>query len=229
MKEILTKKRRITDEEIIHLDASCSVIIQRTLPQKEKYPGRVMLPVTIGNVNVGETLIDLGLSIKLIPLSVIRRIGDLDMKNTRMPLQLAGKSVTKPFGIAEDVQVKVDKFLFPIDFVVMDIEEDDNVPLILGHPFMKTARTMIDIDDGLTKVRVQDEEVTFNLFDAVKHSKDKGACFRVNTIDEEIMKIQKQTHLTTPLERALMNVFNDLDPKEEKKLNECLTELDSAK
>ncbi|XP_050895513.1 uncharacterized protein LOC127102151 [Lathyrus oleraceus] len=229
MKEILTKKRRIIDEETIHFDASCNAIIQRTLPQKEKDPGRVMLPVAIGNINVGKALIDLGSSIKLIPLSVVRRIGDLDMKNIWMTLQLADKSVTKTSGIAEDVLVKVDKFLFPIDFIGMDIEEDNDVPLILGRPFMKTACTMITIYDGLMKVRVQDEEVTFNLFDAMKHSKDKRACFRVDTIDEEIVKIQKQTHLTTPLERALMNVFNVIDPKEEKELNECLIELDSVK
>ncbi|XP_050876054.1 uncharacterized protein LOC127079722 [Lathyrus oleraceus] len=177
LKETLTKKRRITNEETIHLDTSWSVIIQRTLPQKEKDPGRVTLTVTIGNVNVGKSLIDLGSSINLIPLSVIRRIRDLDIKNTMMTLQLADKLVTRPSGIAEDVLVKVDKFLFLIDFVVMDIEEDNHVPLILGHPFMKIARMMIDIDDGLMKVRVQDEEVTFNLFDAMKRSKDKRAYF----------------------------------------------------
>lgn len=157
MKEILTKKRRITDKETTHIDTRCSAIIQRTLPQKEKDPGRVTLPVTIGNVNVGKALIDLGSSINLIPFSVIRRISDLDIKNTRMTLQLANKSFTRPSGISEDVMVKVDKFLFPIDFVVMNIEEDNDVPLILGRPFMKTARMMIDIDDNLMKVRVQDE------------------------------------------------------------------------
>ncbi|CAJ2663308.1 unnamed protein product [Trifolium pratense] len=131
MKEILTKKRKYSDDEVIQLDASCSAIIQRTLPTKEKDPGRVTLPVTIGNVNVGKALIDLGSSINLIPLSVIERIGGLDITCTRMTLQLADKSITRPSGMAEDVLVKVDKFMFPIDFVVMDIEEDDDVPLIL--------------------------------------------------------------------------------------------------
>jgi hypothetical protein len=79
MKEILTKKRRYNDDEVIQLDASCSAIIQRTLPTKEKDPGRVTLPVTIGNVNVGKALIDLGSSINLIPLSVVERIGGLDI------------------------------------------------------------------------------------------------------------------------------------------------------
>lgn len=98
-----------------------------------------MLPVTIGNMNIGKALIDLGSSINLIPLSITRRMGDLDMKSTRMTLQLPDKSITKPSCIAEDVLVKVDKFLFPIDFVMMDVEEDDDVSLILGRPFMKVA------------------------------------------------------------------------------------------
>ena len=57
-----------------------------------------------------------------------------------------------PYGVAEDVLVKVDKFIFPVDFVVMDIEEDIEVPLILGRPFMKTAKVIIDVDNGKLKV-----------------------------------------------------------------------------
>ncbi|MCI35564.1 hypothetical protein A2U01_0056785 [Trifolium medium] len=92
--------------------------------------------------------------------------------------------------MAEDVLVKVDKFMFPIDFFVMDIGEDDDVPLILGRPFMKTTRMMIDIDDGVTKVRVQDEEVSFNLWEAMKHPKDKGVCFKMYAIEEAILEVQ---------------------------------------
>ncbi|GAU10100.1 hypothetical protein TSUD_419960, partial [Trifolium subterraneum] len=182
MKEILTKKK-IINEETIHLDASCSAIIQRTLPTKEKDPGRVTLPVTIGNVNVGKALIHLGSSINLIPLSVIERIGGLEIRGTRMTLQLDDKTIKRPSGIAEDVLVKVDKFMFPIDFVVMDIEEDDDVPLILGRSFMKTARMMIDIDDGVMKVRVQDEEVSFDLWEAMKHPKEKSVCCKLDATE----------------------------------------------
>ncbi|GAU34191.1 hypothetical protein TSUD_162920 [Trifolium subterraneum] len=226
MKEILTKKRRVTDEETIHLDASCSAIIQRTLPQKEKDPGRVTLPVTIGNVNVGKALIDLGSSINLIPLSVIERIGGLDITRTRMTLQLADKTVTRPSGIAEDVLVKVDKFMFPIDFVVMDIEEDDDVPLILGRPFMKTARMMIDIDDGVMKVRVQDEEVCFNLWEAMKHSNDKDECFKLDATEEAILDARKQVHKPSSLEQALTDAFTVLDPNNEQEIEEWVKALD---
>ncbi|XP_058745879.1 uncharacterized protein LOC131618729 [Vicia villosa] len=172
MKDILTKKKRYSEEETILLDARCSAIIQKTLPKKEADPGRVTLPVTIGGHYIGNGLVDLGSSINLIPLSIINRLGNIEMKPTRMTLQLADKSLTSPYGVAQDMLVKVDKFLFPVDFVVVDMEEDRDVPLILGRPFMKTARMMIDIDDGLMKVRVQDEEVTFNLFEAMKHPKE---------------------------------------------------------
>ncbi|WJX86519.1 hypothetical protein P8452_68820 [Trifolium repens] len=218
MKEILTKKRKYTDEETIHLDASCSAIIQRTLPTKEKDLGRVTLSVTIGNVNVGKALIDLGSSINLIPLSVTERIGGLDIRRTKMTLQLADKSITRPSGIAEDVLVRVDKFMFPIDFVVMDIEEADDVPLILGRYFIKTARMMIDSDDGIMKVRVQDEKASFNLWEAMKHPKDKGACFKLDATDEAIIDARKQLHKPSSLEDFLkkLDELEGVSPFEEK-------------
>jgi hypothetical protein len=81
---------------------------------------------------MGKALLDLGASINLMPLSMLKRIGDLEVKPTRMTLQLANRSLKFPNGVAEDVLVKVDKFVFPVDFVIMDIEEDLEVPLILG-------------------------------------------------------------------------------------------------
>lgn len=86
---------------------------------------------------------------------------------------MADKSITRPHRVVGDVLVKVDKFLFPIDFIVIDMEEDDDSPLILSRPLMKIARMVIDIDDGLMKVRVQDEELCLNLFESMKHSQDK--------------------------------------------------------
>lgn len=87
---------------------------------------------------------------------------------------------------------------------------------------------MIGIDVGLMKVRVQDEEVSFNLFEAMKYSKDKGSCFKVNATDEVILEVQKQTHISAPLEQALTNAFNILNLEEEKEIEECLKELDTS-
>lgn len=163
------------------------MIIQRTLPRTESDSGRVTLLVTIVNVSIGKGLIDLGSSINLIQLSMVKRLGNIELKVTRMTLQLANKSANYPHGVAEDVLVKVDKFLFPIDFVVVDIEKDYDAHLILVRPFVKTARMMIGIDDGFMKVRVQDHEFCFNLFEAMKHAKEKNDCFSINVSNEAIM------------------------------------------
>ncbi|KAI5386096.1 hypothetical protein KIW84_072607 [Lathyrus oleraceus] len=202
MKDILTKKRRHVEDETILLDARCSAIIQKTLPRKESDPGRVVLPVTIG----GTTLI----------------------KSTRMTLQLADKSTTSPYGVAQDMLVKVDKFLFPVDFVIVEMDENRDVPLILGRPFMKTARMMIDIDDGLMKVRVQDEEVTFNIFEAMKHSNDKHDSFRIDATEEEIVEVTNQVHVSNPLERSFIGAYNVLTKNEEKEIEVILHELESC-
>ncbi|XP_027362618.1 uncharacterized protein LOC113870222 [Abrus precatorius] len=152
MKDLLTKKRRIPEEKTVELEAGYNAIIQKSLPQKSRDPGSFTLPVTIENLSVGKTLLDLGASNNLIPLSMLKKIRDVEVRPTRMTLQLADRSMKLPHGIVEDMIVKVDKFMFSVDFVVMDIEEDAEVPLILGRPFMKTARVIIDMDDGKLKV-----------------------------------------------------------------------------
>ena len=98
-------------------------------------------------------LLDLGASINLIPLAMLKRIGDLTIKPTKMTLQLANRVTKYPYGVVEDVLVKVEKFIFPVDFVVMDMTEDEEVLLILDRPFMKTARVIIDVDKGELQVR----------------------------------------------------------------------------
>jgi len=108
------------------------------------------------------------------------------------------------------------------------MEEDDDAPLILGRPFMKTARMMIDVDDGLMKVRVQNEEVTFDLFKAMKHSKDRSDSFRIDVIEEAILEVSKHIHEISPMELALDDSFEVFTVEEEQALDECLRELDSV-
>ncbi|XP_058784178.1 uncharacterized protein LOC131658947 [Vicia villosa] len=227
MKDILTKKKRPEEEEVVVLDAQCSAIVFR-LPQKARDPGRVTLLVTMGNQHIGNGLIDLGLSINLIPLSIVKRLGNIEMKSTRMTLQLADKSTTLPYGVAQDMLVKVDKFQFPVDFVVIDMEEDKESPIILGRPFMKTARMMIDIDDSIMKLRVQDDEVCFNLFDAMKQPKDKSDCFRLDVTEEVAIEVASEIHLSNSLERSLVDSFNVLTQEEEKEIEVFVKELEKG-
>ena len=102
-----------------------------------------------------------------------------------MTLQLAYRSITIPFGVVEDVLVKVCHFTFPMDFVIMNIEEDVEIPLILGRPFMVTAKCIVDIGNGNLEMSVEDQKATFNLFEGSKHPSDSKTCFKVEEVEQK--------------------------------------------
>ena len=124
MKEVMGKKRKLKDYETVKLTEECSAILQRKLPQKVKDPGSFTIPCTIGDSKFEKLFCDLGASINLIPLSVFRKLGLGEVKPTTISLQMANRSLTFPRSVIEDMLVKVDKFIFLVDFVVLDIEED---------------------------------------------------------------------------------------------------------
>ncbi|MBM1019739.1 retropepsin-like aspartic protease, partial [Escherichia coli] len=117
-------------------------IVSSRLPPKLKDPGSFTIPCTIGTEFYGRALCDLGASINLMPLSVFEQLGLGEVKPTTVSLQLADRSVKRPIGIVEDVLVKVDKLILPADFIILDMEEDHEVPLILGRSFLATGRTL---------------------------------------------------------------------------------------
>ena len=82
------------------------------------------------------------------PLSVVKRLSLEELTPTTMTLQMADISMAQPEGILEDIQIKVGKFIFPMDFVVIDIEEDKHVSLLLGKPFLGTGAALIDVKKG---------------------------------------------------------------------------------
>ena len=157
MKDILTKKGKYIDNENIVVGGNCSAIIQRKLPKKFKDPGSVTIPCTIRKEAVNKALIDLGASIDLMPLSMCRRIGNLKIDPTKMTLQLVDRSITRPYGVVKDVLVKVRHFIFLVDFVIMDIEEDTEIPLILGRPFILTANCVVDMGNGNLELSIDNK------------------------------------------------------------------------
>ncbi|XP_019433326.1 PREDICTED: uncharacterized protein LOC109340183 [Lupinus angustifolius] len=184
MKELLSKKRSYQEKEVVSLNANCSVVLQENSPHKSKDPCSVTIPVTIGNVSVGKALVELGASVSLMPMSMMKRIGGIQLKPTRMSLHLADRSIKYPKGVAEDVLVKVDKFLISVDFAVIDITEDTEIPLILRRPFMRTVKIGIDMENGKLLVRVADNEIEFDIFHAMHHPKDKGQCLQLDVVEE---------------------------------------------
>ena len=137
MKDILSQKRRLAYFKIVNLTEECSAILQRKLPQKLKDPGSFTIPCTIGNAIFERALCDLGASINLMPLSIFKCLGLGEARLTTVTLQLADRSLKHPRGVIEDVLVKVDKFIFPSYFIVLDMEEDKEIPIILDRRFLQ--------------------------------------------------------------------------------------------
>ncbi|CAH9096498.1 unnamed protein product [Cuscuta epithymum] len=172
LKDLLMKKKRWEELEVVDLNAECSAVVLKTMPPKRKDPGSFLVPCSIKNCMFNNALADLGVSINLMPSSVVMKLGLGELKPTRMSLQLVDRSVKYPKGILEDVLVRVEKFIFPVDFVVMDMEEDRETPLILGRPFLATARALVDVADGSLSLRVGDDVCTFKLSDVMSKASD---------------------------------------------------------
>ena len=112
----------------------------------------------------------------------------------------------------EDVLVKVDKLIFPADFVILDFEEDKNIPIILGRPFLATGQTLIDVQKGELAMRVQDQSVTFKVFNAMKFPTDEVECFKVKPLEAAANSEIDQMLKSDALERV---VTSDSDFKDE--------------
>ncbi|XP_073019313.1 uncharacterized protein [Primulina eburnea] len=150
-----------------------------------------------------KALCDLGASINLMPYSCFEKLGIGEVKPTTISLQLADRSIKFPRGVVEDVLVKVDKFIFPVDFVVLDMEEDREIPLILGRPFLATGKALIDVQKGELVLRLNDESVVFNVFQSIKYPNDKSDCFRIDATDELVECIWQELIGEDPLEVCL--------------------------
>ena len=138
MKDIINKKRKLDEGVVVSLFSNCSAIIQKNLPQKLQDPRSFTIPCTIGNYEFGKALCDYGVSINFMPLSMVRRLSLGELTPITMSLHMVGKLMAQPEGILEDVLVKVGKFIFLVDFIVIDLEEDKQIPLMLGRPFLAT-------------------------------------------------------------------------------------------
>ena len=145
LKEILSKKRKIVEEGIVNLTATYSTVIQQKLPTKIKDPDSFTIPYSIGIYEFKKALCDSGVSINLMPLSVVQRLSLGELTPTTITLQMPDRLMAQPEGVLEDVLVKVGKFIFPVDFVIMKMEEDTQVPLLLGRPFLATGAALIDV------------------------------------------------------------------------------------
>ncbi|XP_050217648.1 uncharacterized protein LOC126668500 [Mercurialis annua] len=173
LKEIISNKRKFDDVGTVTLTEECSALIQNKLSQKAKDPGKIREASLF--------------HAPLVKRNLVRKLGMVkEMRDTTVSLQLADKSITYPSGILEDILIKVDKFIFRIDFIVLDMEEDKEVPLLLGRPFLATSKAIIDVEGGKLTLRVGQEEVIFEMYTSLKYPMEYEDCLRVDIIDHYV-------------------------------------------
>ena len=168
LKELCTVKRGLNVDKKAFLTEQVSAIIQSKTPVKFKDPGSPTISVNIGGTCIDKALLDLGASVNLLPYSVYKQLGLGELKPTNITLSLADRSVKFPKGIVEDALVKVDKFYYPVDFVVLDTEPvaggTNQVPIILGRPFLATSNAIINCRNGVMQLTFGNMTLELNIF-----------------------------------------------------------------
>ncbi|XP_050915329.1 uncharacterized protein LOC127130347 [Lathyrus oleraceus] len=211
MKDIISKRRAI-DTDLIILTETCSVILQgMKIPMKKKDRGAITIPCTIGDRSFKKDLIDLGASVSLMSLSIYKKLGIGVVQDTRMTLQFTDHSVKKPYGIVEDVLVKIDRFVFPVDFVILEMPEDEEIPLILGIPFLETGRCLINIEERTMTLNVYDEELKIDVRNSMKYKYDICTSHTIEVLDQVMMYESPLNAPQLPLEKMLSLSIFDID------------------
>ncbi|XP_075099448.1 uncharacterized protein LOC142176226 [Nicotiana tabacum] len=183
MKDLMSRKFDFQDLSTVTLTQTCSAVVTKPMAQKKSYPGSFTIPYTIGSYAFAKALCDLGANINLMPLAVYTKLGIGKPRPTSMLLQLADRMVKRPTGILDDVLVQVGKFVFPTDFVILDCQVDEETPIILGRPFLATGRALIDCETGELKMRLNDEEVIFNVQQSMRRPSEYANCSLVEAMD----------------------------------------------
>ncbi|GJV57156.1 reverse transcriptase domain-containing protein [Tanacetum coccineum] len=182
LSSLLRNKEKLEEIAITTVNAECSAIIMNKVPEKLEDPGKFLIPCALQELDRTSALADSGASINLLPHSIYKQLGLGALTPTRMTLELANRSITHPMGIAEDVVVRVDGFTFLADFVVVNFVPDPRVPIILGRPFLRTAKALIDLYEETLTLRVGKEELVYYA-DKSEKNKDKHFVHAISVID----------------------------------------------
>nr|GEV14686.1 DNA-directed DNA polymerase [Tanacetum cinerariifolium] len=159
-KKFLNNKDKLIKLTKTPLIENCSAVVLKKLPEKLGDPGRFLIPCDFSEFDNCLALADLGASIILMPLSLWKNLRLPTINDTKMVLELADRTISKPTGVAENVFVIVGKFYFPVDFVVLDFIANPRVPLILGRPFLSTAHALIDVYEAKIILRHDEQSLT---------------------------------------------------------------------
>ncbi|KAM2932191.1 hypothetical protein FF1_040289 [Malus domestica] len=177
LKELCTTRKRISNKEVVKVSENVSAVLQRKLPPKCKDPWSFTIPCIIGNTIFEQCMLDLGASINVMSYSIYASMNLGELKQDDVIIQLADRSNAYPKGVLEDVLVQVNHLIFPADFYVLEMEDSSHVPslpILLGRPFMKTARTKIDVFTGT---------LTMEFDGDIKYPIEDHSCFAIDIVD----------------------------------------------
>ncbi|CAN6547031.1 unnamed protein product [Malus baccata var. baccata] len=185
LKELCTTRKRISNKEVVKVSENVSAVLQRKLPPKCKDPRSFTIPCVIGNTRFEQCMLDLGASINVMPYFIYASMNLGELKQDGVIIQLADRSNAYPKGVLEDVLVQVNHLIFPADFYVLEMEDSSHapsLPILLGRPFMKTARTKIDVFMGTLTMEFDGDIIRFNLSETIKYPMEDHSCFAIDIV-----------------------------------------------
>ncbi|XP_045813162.1 uncharacterized protein LOC123907099 [Trifolium pratense] len=201
LKDLCTHKRKLKENERVSLGRNVSAFIQpktgssanvsvlsQAMPEKCDDPGVFAIPCSIGDSKFENCMLDLGAGINVMPTSIYNKLDLGPLQPTGLIVQLANRSNARPAGKVEDVLVQVNDLILPADFYILDMEGETNssrAPIILGRPFMRTARTKIDVYDGTMSMEFGDIVAKFNISDAMKHPLEEHSVFYMDLVFDD--------------------------------------------
>ncbi|XP_073151875.1 uncharacterized protein [Henckelia pumila] len=163
------RKHKLKGCQKVELGENVSAVVQRKAPKKCKDPGMFSIPCKIGDVQLDTTMLDLGVSINVMSYSVYASLNYGPLTETAIVIQLADKSTIYPRGLLEDILMQVGNLVFPADFYMLDMKSNDlNSPILLGRPFLKTSKSIIDVNNDTLTMEFDGEIVNFHIFDTLQ-------------------------------------------------------------
>ncbi|XP_070044982.1 uncharacterized protein [Nicotiana tomentosiformis] len=220
MDDLMTKKLSM-NFETIKVTHQVSAVVHSMAPKLED-PCAFTIPCTIGSPEFTKALCDLGASINLMPYSIFKTLGLGQPRPSSMRLQMDNRTMKRPLGVIEDILVRVDKFIFSVDFVILDFEVYYEVPIILGRPFLAMGKALCDVKTVELTFRVGYEQVVFHVCKSMRQANINEVCSFVDLVTDVIVDdTSTMINVGDILEAVLLNFDDD----EMDGLMECVNSL----
>ncbi|CAM8945312.1 unnamed protein product [Rhodiola kirilowii] len=198
LKDIVSNRRVIEESSMVALNVECSAIVQSRMPRKMQDHGSFSIPISLGKIEIDRALCDLGASISLIPYSLFEKIDVGELHLTTISLKLADRSSRIPRGVLRDVPIKVGKFFIVVDFYVLEMDDEQETPVILGRPFLNTVEAVIRCGEGSIELKIGDEKLKNFLKNAMRAPTSSSECnlldiscenLKLTSFESEVMKL----------------------------------------